>query len=227
MKILLIEDDPKVSRIISTGLTSERFLVDSVVDGAEGLHRATSEAYSLIILDLMLPLVDGTEVIRRLRAANIEIPILVLTAKDAIADKVENFELGADDYLTKPFNFAELVVRVKSLLRRGPTPRSNHLAVSDLVIDRMSRQAKRADQPVKLTSREFALLEYLALNAGKIISRSMILEHVWDQSFEGLTNIVDVYIRQLRSKIDDPFSGKLIHTVRGMGYYLSEKELWD
>lgn len=227
MKILLIEDDPKVSRIISAGLTSERFLVDSVVDGAEGLHRAISESYSLIILDLMLPLLDGTEVIRRLRSANIDIPILVLTAKDAIADKVENFELGADDYLTKPFNFSELVVRVKSLLRRGTVTRSNQLIVDNLVIDRMSRQAKREGQPIKLTSKEFALLEYLTLNAGKIISRSMILEHVWDQGFEGLTNIVDVYIRQLRVKMDDPFPTKLIHTVRGMGYYLSEKELWD
>jgi len=227
MKILLIEDDPKVSRIISTGLTSERFLVDTAVDGAEGLALATVEPYSLIILDLMLPLVDGTEVIRRLRAASIEIPILVLTAKDAIADKVENFELGADDYLTKPFNFAELVVRVKSLLRRGAVSRSNNLVVGNLVIDRMARQAKREGQLLKLTSREFALLEYLALNSGKIISRTMILENVWDQGYEGLTNIVDVYIRQLRGKMDDPFPVKLIHTVRGMGYYLSEKELWD
>jgi two-component system copper resistance phosphate regulon response regulator CusR len=227
MKILLIEDDPKVSRILSTGLTSERFLVDVAADGVEGLHLATFEVYSLIILDLMLPLIDGTEVIRRLRAAKVEVPILVLTAKDAIADKVENFELGADDYLTKPFNFAELVVRVKSLLRRGQTSRSNQLVVGNLVIDRMSRQAKRGSQVVKLTSREFELLEYLALNAGKIISRSMIIEHVWDQSFEGLTNIVDVYIRQLRGKMDDHFPTKLIHTVRGMGYYLSEKELWD
>ncbi len=227
MKILLIEDDPKVSRILSTGLTSERFLVDVAADGAEGLYLATSEVYSLIILDLMLPLIDGTEVIRRLRAAKVEVPILVLTAKDAIADKVENFELGADDYLTKPFNFAELVVRVKSLLRRGQTSRSNHLVVGNLVIDRMSRQAKRGSQVIKLTSREFELLEYLALNAGKIISRSMIIEHVWDQSFEGLTNIVDVYIRQLRGKMDDHFPTKLIHTVRGMWYYLSEKELWD
>jgi two-component system copper resistance phosphate regulon response regulator CusR len=227
MKILLIEDDPKVSRIISTGLTAERFVVDSVTDGSRGLELAASESYDLVILDLMLPSLSGTEIIRKLRSTKSEIPILVLTARDAISDKVENFEAGADDYLTKPFSFAELLVRVKSLLRRTPTPRSNHLSVGDLVIDRMARQAKRGGLSIKLTSREFALLEYLTLNAGKIVSRSMIVEHVWDQSFEGLTNIVDVYIRQLRSKIDDSFTIKLIHTVRGMGYYLSEKELWD
>ncbi|CAN5376712.1 response regulator transcription factor [soil metagenome] len=226
MKILLIEDDQKVSRIVSTGLTAERFSVETAADGREGLDMATSNPYDLIIVDLSLPSLNGMEIIKRLRLTNAEVPVLVLTARDAVADKVAHFEAGADDYLTKPFVFVELVVRVKALLRRGPTFRSNAITVGDLEIDRMSRQARRAGKSIKLTSKEYALLEYLALNTGRILSRSMIVEHVWDESFEGLTNIVDVYIRQLRAKIDDSHSTKLIHTARGMGYYINEKELW-
>ena len=151
--------------------------------------------------------------------------MLVLTARDAVADKITNFEAGADDYLTKPFAFAELAVRVKALLRRGPVTRANVLRIADLEIDRLRHQVRRNGDAIKLTAKEYSLVEYLALNTGRVLSRSMIVEHVWDQSFEGLTNIVDVYVRQLRAKLDEPFERRLIHTARGSGYYLGEKEL--
>jgi two-component system copper resistance phosphate regulon response regulator CusR len=153
------------------------------------------------------------------------VPILILTARDAMSEKVANFEAGADDYLTKPFAFAELVVRVNALLRRGATKRANVIRIADLEIDRIHHQVQRNGTGIKLTSKEYSLLEYLALNAGRVLSRSMIVDHVWDQSFDGLTNIVDVYVRQLRTKIDEPFKQQLIHTVRGTGYYIGEQEL--
>jgi len=167
--------------------------------------------------------VGGTELLRRIRKRDKEVPILMLTARDALADKVATFEAGADDYLTKPFAFAELVVRIKALLRRGPVTRSNLLTVADLEIDRVTHQVRRGETPVKLTSKEYALLEYLAVNAGRVLSRTMIIEHVWDQSFEGLTNIVDVYVRQLRLKIDEGHERKLIQTVRSVGYSIGEE----
>jgi two-component system copper resistance phosphate regulon response regulator CusR len=170
----------------------------------------------------MLPLLSGTEVLRRIRRKNQEVPILILTARDATAEKVKNFEAGADDYLTKPFTFAELLVRIKALLRRGPVSRDSVLRVGDLEVDRLSQQVRRAGKRIDLTAKEYALLEYLAANPGRVFSRTMIIEHVWDQSFEGLTNIVDVYVRHLRSKVDDEFTSKLIRTVRGVGYSLSD-----
>jgi two-component system copper resistance phosphate regulon response regulator CusR len=176
--------------------------------------------YDLIMLDLMLPGLSGTEILRRVRRRNGSPAVLVLTARDATADKVENFEAGADDYLTKPFAFAELLVRTKALLRRPPVQRSHELRVADLEIDRLTRQVRRGGKRIELTSKEYALLEYLATNAGRVLSRTMIVEHVWDQSFENLTNIVDVYVKHLRTKVDDPFSPKLIRTVRGVGYVL-------
>ena len=225
MRILLIEDDEKVARAVAKGLEAERFAVDRVSDGLEGLHAAREIPYDLLILDLMLPGISGTELLTRLRQTNTEVPVLVLTARDAVSDKIANFEAGADDYLTKPFAFAELAVRVKALLRRGTAKRDNVIRLADLEIDRVRHQVWRGGQSIKLTSKEYSLVEYLALNAGRVVSRSMIVEHVWDQSFEGLTNIVDVYVRQLRAKLDEPFEAQLIHTLRGAGYYLSEKEI--
>ena len=223
MKILLIEDDLKVARIVATGLEADRYSVDIAHSAREGLAIAEAHQYDLAIIDLMLPDQTGIEVVKRIRTHNQSIPILVLTALDALRDKISSFEAGADDYLTKPFAFAELSIRVKALLRRGAVTRNNTITLSDLEIDCISRQVRRSGKSVKLTAKEFALLEYLALNSSRVLSRTMIMEHVWDESFEGLTNIVDVYVRQLRSKIDDSHDLKLIHTARGMGYYLSDK----
>jgi two-component system copper resistance phosphate regulon response regulator CusR len=223
MRILVVEDEKKVAEMIARGLKAERYAVDVAYDGQGGWEMAEAYSYDLIILDLMLPNLNGTEILNRVRRKNHEVPILILTARVATDDKVQNFEAGADDYLTKPFAFAEFLVRVKALLRRGPVNRSSVLRVSDLELDRQSQQVKRAGKKIELTAKEYALLEYLATHPGRVFSRTMIIEHVWDQSFEGLTNIVDVYVRHLRGKVDDPFPNKLIRTVRGVGYYLSEE----
>ena len=224
MRILLVEDEAKVSSFIARGLAAERFAVDVAADGPSGLDLANTYHYDLIMLDLMLPGMAGTEVLRRIRTRNSTVPVLILTAKDAVSDKINNFEAGADDYLTKPFAFAELLVRIKALLRRGPVTRSSTVRVDDLELDRLSQQVKRAGKRIELTSKEYALLEYLMSNAGRVLSRTMIIEHVWDQSFDGITNIVDVYVRHLRDKVDDGHERKLIRTVRGVGYTISSGE---
>jgi DNA-binding response OmpR family regulator len=223
MRILLVEDERKVAEMVSRGLKSERYAVDIAENGDTGWAMAHTYDYDLIILDLGLPGMDGRELLRRVRGRNARVPILVLTARDATASKVESFEAGADDYLTKPFAFAELVVRVKALLRRGPANQSNLVRVGDLEFDRLTQQVSRGGQRIELTPKEYALLDYLASHPGRVLSRTMIVEHVWDQSFEGLTNIVDVYVRHLRAKIDDPFAVKLIRTVRGAGYRLTDE----
>jgi two-component system copper resistance phosphate regulon response regulator CusR len=222
MRLLLVEDEKKVSELVARALRAESYAVDVAEDGLRGWELAQAYEYDLIILDLMLPRLPGEEVLRRIRRTNQRVPILILTARGATDDKVHNFEAGADDYLTKPFAFAELIMRVKALLRRGPITRSSVLRVGDLEVDRFTQQVRRAGRRIELTPKEYALLEYLAANPGRVFSRTMIIEHVWDQSFEGLTNIVDVYVRHLRSKVDDPFPVKLIRTVRGVGYGLTE-----
>jgi two-component system, OmpR family, copper resistance phosphate regulon response regulator CusR len=223
MRILIVEDEEKVSRFIVRGLIAESFAVDVAADGRAGLELATSYSYDLIVLDLMLPELSGTEVLRRIRNTDHRVPILMLTARDAVADKVEHLEGGADDYLTKPFAFAELMARVKALLRRGSVDRPNVLHLADLEVDRLSQQVKRASRRIELTAKEYALLEYMTVNAGRVLSRTMIIDHVWDQSFDGATNIVDVYVRHLRSKVDDGHDQKLIRTVRGVGYKISDE----
>jgi DNA-binding response OmpR family regulator len=220
MRILLVEDEPKVSGFVERGLTAERYAVDIVADGREALEMAQAYPYDLIILDLMLPRMDGREVLQRIRRNDACVPVLVLTARDTVEDKVRLFESGADDYLTKPFAFAELLVRSKALLRRGPVNRSSTLTVGDLELDRLTQQVKRGGKRVELTAKEYSLLEYLMQNVEHVLSRNMIIEHVWDQSFDGITNIVDVYVRHLRSKVDDGHQSKLIRTVRGTGYMI-------
>src|SRR5687767_6423803 len=223
MRCLLIEDEKKVADFVSRGMRAERFAVDIAHDGDAGWDFASRFDYDIIILDLMLPGMSGTDLLTRLRKQNTRTPVLILTARDAMADKVKHFDAGADDYLTKPFAFAELIVRVRALLRRGPINQASVLRAGDLELDRLSQQVRRAGKRIDLTSKEYSLLEYLLSNAGRVLSRTMIIEHVWDQSFHGLTNIVDVYVRHLRSKVDDTHPKKLIRTVRGAGYCLSDE----
>jgi two-component system copper resistance phosphate regulon response regulator CusR len=220
MRILVVEDEPKVSSFVQRGLVAERYAVDVSADGREGLELAQAFPYDLIILDMMLPRLEGGEVLQRIRRANTCVPVLMLTARDTVEDKVRMFEMGADDYLTKPFAFAELLVRAKALLRRGPVNRSSTMTVGELELDRLTQQVKRAGKRIELTAKEYSLLEYLMQNPERVLSRNMIIEHVWDQSFDGITNIVDVYVRHLRSKVDDGHVHKLIRTVRGSGYMI-------
>lgn len=223
MRILLAEDEKKVADIIQRGLKAERYAVDVYHDGQGAWEAADMFDYDLVILDLMLPGLSGTEVLERIRKKNQSVPILILTARDGMSDKLKNFEAGADDYLTKPFAFAELLMRIKALLRRGPVNRASVLKVADLEIDRLSQNVRRGGKKIELTAKEYALLEYLATHPGRVFSRTMIIEHVWDQSFQGLTNIVDVYVRHLREKVDDDHPVKLLRTVRGVGYSLNDE----
>jgi len=224
MRILVIEDEKKVAEFVARGLRAHRFAVDTSNDGQSGWEMAMACNYDLIILDLMLPGLSGTEVLKRIRQHGAKMPILILTAHATTSEKVTNFEAGADDYLTKPFAFEELLVRVKALFRRGGAEPSDMLRIGDLEVDRARQQVRRAGKRIELTSKEYSLLEYLCANAGRVTSRTMIIEHVWDESFQGLTNIVDVYVRHLRSKVDDGHPKKLIRTVRGVGYVISDSD---
>ncbi len=223
MRVLIVEDERKLADSVALGLRAERYAVDVAYDGASGRNMAFAHPYDLMILDLMLPGVPGEEIVQSVRQSKPNVPILILTARDRTEDKVKQFEAGADDYLTKPFAFAELLVRVKSLLRRGSVPRANVLRVADLELDRLSLKVRRGGKRIELTPKEYALLEYLMTHSGRVLSRTMIIEHVWDESFEGLTNIVDVFIRHLRAKIDGPFEQKLLQTVRGAGYLITDE----
>jgi two-component system, OmpR family, copper resistance phosphate regulon response regulator CusR len=223
MRVLLVEDEKNVADFIARGLREEWFAVDVASDGTRGWELASTVDYDLVILDLKLPGLSGTELLRRFRERGGKAPVLVVTVRDSTQDRVENLNAGADDYLTKPFVFAELLARVKALLRRPIGERSQVLRVGDLEVDRVKKQVRRAGKRIELTPKEYALLEYLAAHAGQMVSRTLIIEHVWDASFEGLTNVVDVYVRHLRAKIDDPFEHKLIRSMRGAGYCLTDE----
>jgi two-component system copper resistance phosphate regulon response regulator CusR len=221
VRLLVIEDEPKVARVLLEGLKAEQFAVDLAQDGESGLELASEADYDAIILDLNLPRLDGLTVLRRIRKKRFEMPVLILSARTDVADRVRTLNSGADDFLLKPFSFEELVARIHALLRR-PTKLLDRLSVGDLEIDRVRHVATRAGKTIPLTQREYALLEYLMRNAGRPVTRTMVVEHVWNLGFEGLTNIVDVYINYLRTKIDGGFGTKLIHTVRGIGYVLAD-----
>ncbi|HWT78383.1 MAG TPA: response regulator transcription factor [Candidatus Methylomirabilis sp.] len=220
MRILLIEDDRKVASFIRKGLTEEGYAVDVAHEGETGLAMGMDRLHDVIVLDVMLPLKPGFQVLRELRQARVTTPVLLLTARDAVEDKVQGLDAGADDYLTKPFAFAELLARVRALLRRGKGAQAPVLQAADLVLDPAARTVKRGGEAIPLTNREFALLEYLLRNPGRVLTRTMISEHVWDYSFDAGTNVIDVYVNYLRKKIDAGREVKLIHTVRGAGYVL-------
>jgi two-component system OmpR family response regulator len=224
MRILLIEDDVKVASLVSSGLKEAGFAVDLAADGEEGLRKALTETYDTAIVDIMLPKLDGLTLIAELRRQKTNIPVLILSAKRSVDDRVRGLQTGSDDYLTKPFAFSELLARVQALVRRtSAISEPNCLVVGDLCIDLITRAVKRGDKEIPLQPKEYALLEYLARNAGKVVSRTMIMEHVWDYNFDPMTNVVEARICKLRDKIDKDFDTKLLHTVWGAGYVLKEK----
>ena len=220
MRILVVEDDRKVASFIRKGLTEEGYAADVASDGETGLAMGLDRLHDVIVLDVMLPRKPGFQVVRELRQAKVATPVLLLTARDAVEDKVQGLDAGADDYLTKPFAFAELLARVRALLRRGTAARAPVLQIADLTLDPAVRTVTRGGEAISLTNREFALLEYLMRNTGRVLTRTMIAEHVWDYSFDSGTNVIDVYVNYLRKKIDAGRERKLIHTVRGVGYVL-------
>jgi two-component system OmpR family response regulator len=220
MRLLIVEDDAPLASGLSRILEAEGHAVDVTERGEDAVAAASQEHFDLVILDIGLPRMDGFEVLRRLRAAEKPIPVLVLTARDAVDDRVRGLDLGADDYLAKPFDFGELLARLRALVRRVPEPRPARLEVGDLVVDPSTHAVARAGVAVALTAREFAVLEYLARHAGEAITRATLLDHVWDENFDGSTNVVDVYVGYLRKKLEQPFGRPLIRTIRGVGYAL-------
>jgi heavy metal response regulator len=223
MRILVVEDEKKVARFIQQALEEERYTVDVAFDGEEGERLALEQPYDLLVLDVMLPKKSGVELTRTHRAAGRSTPILMLTAKTAVEDRVEGLDSGADDYLTKPFAVAELLARVRSLLRRGTAEKSTILSIADLELDTVTHKARRDGKAIDLTVKEYALLEFLLRNKERVLSRTVISEHIWDYSFDTGTNLIDVYVNHLRNKIDTGYPTKLIHTVRGVGYVMREE----
>ena len=221
MKILVVEDEKKVAKLLQQGLEEEQYEVAVVHDGEQGRTMGLTGAYDLIILDILLPKVDGISVLRDLREKHVGTPVLMLTARSSTENKVEGLESGADDYLTKPFAFSELNARVKALLRRGSAEKSTVLKVGDLHLDTVSHKAKRGERVIDLTAREYALLEYFMRNSNRVLTRTIISEHIWNYNFDTGTNVVDVMMRRLRAKVDDPFDKKMIQTIRGVGYVLN------
>jgi len=225
MRILVVEDDKKIASFISKGLKEAGFAVDVANDGVDGLHLGVTEPYDAAVVDIMLPGMDGISLIERLRTKKITTPVIILSAKRSVDDRVKGLQSGGDDYLTKPFSFSELLARIHALIRRSTrASEPSTLTAGDLTIDLLARAVKRGDEEISLPSREFALLEYLIRNKGRIVSKTSILEHVYDYSFDPQTNVVDVLVCRLRNKIDRDFDRKMIHTVRGMGYVLKDQE---
>ena len=220
MRILVVEDDRAVAGFLKEGLESDQYAVDLAPDGEQAQSRVDEADFDLVILDLVLPKLDGFQVLNHLRTQKRSLPVLILSGRANVEDRVKGLDLGADDYLTKPFSFSELSARVRALLRRSPSPIDIVLRVEDLEMDRCERVVRRAGRRIDLTPREFALLEYLMRNAGRCVTRAMIIEHVWNYSFDTMTNVLEVYVNYLRKKIDEGFERKLIHTVRGAGYRL-------
>ncbi len=222
MKILVIEDETKVANFLKKGLEQSGYAVDVANDGEEGYQKFTVEGYDLVLLDLMLPKVSGWELISMMRKIKPDVPILAVTAKGAVEDRVRGLNLGCDDYLVKPFSYAELLARIQARLRRGATSGIVELRVADLVLDPLKRKVTRGGKVVELSNKEFSLLEYLVRNKNQVVTRHMIVENVWDRSFDNVTNVVDVYINYLRNKIDRDFEPRLIYTIRGVGYSLRD-----
>jgi len=223
MRVLIVEDDDKAAAYLRKGLSENGFVVDVADNGDDGLHVMTTGAYDLIILDVMLPGRDGWSILADARRRGQQTPVLLLTARDAVQDRVRGLELGADDYLVKPFAFSELLARVRSILRRGPGRQPERLRIADLEIDLLQHKAARAGKRLDLTAKEFALLSLLVRRKGEVLSRTLIAEQVWDMNFDSDTNVVDVAVRRLRAKVDAPFDKKLVHTVRGVGYVLNDE----
>src|SRR5712692_5030640 len=223
MRVLIVEDDKKTAAYLSKGLSESGFIVDAADKGEDGLRLACTGGYDLVILDVMLPGRDGWSVISEIRRSGKQTPVLFLTARDSVQDRVKGLELGADDYLVKPFAFSELLARTRSILRHSPVRQPEILRILDLEIDLVRHRATRGGKHLDLTPKEFALLSLLARRTGEVLSRTLIAEQVWDMNFDSDTNVVDVHMRRLRAKVDDPFERKLIHTVRGVGYVLEER----
>ena len=223
MRVLVVEDEKKTHEYLKKGLSENGFVVDIAANGEDGLHLALTGDYDLIVLDVMLPDRDGWSIVGEIRRNGKQTPVLFLTARDAVQDRVKGLESGADDYLVKPFAFSELLARARSLLRRGPARQLERLRLADLEIDLIRHKASREGKPVDLAPKEFALLSLLVRRTGEVLSRTLIAEQVWDMNFDSDTNVVDVAVRRLRQKIDEPFVKKLVHTVRGVGYVLEDR----